>query len=240
MSEMAAVAFSSCLSGTSEPIILLNKPSSLVKKKLMKTTEKSPTPTLEIIDAADPSKDEKIDTSNRLCNSLKMLVSILKSCPRAGNDPLRNSLKLASGTEICVAAFSILAIEIPFAMLPIIGTIMVAIVSIPPISKNRAISADNQSGICLPRTFIFLNRVVIGRAIRDVTTAARMYTRTSLRYQQMAAIKQNTAAYSVYFASFSVYFSLSIAKCFCCAIGWHIVHISLHQETKLTIKSEEL
>ena len=61
-------------------------------------------------------------------------------------------------------------------------------------SSNRAIMADSQSGICLPRIFIFLNAVVIGRAISDITTAVRMYTSTSLRYQQRAAIKQNTAA----------------------------------------------
>ena len=84
MSDIAAVAFSSCLSGTNAPIILLNSLLSFIKKKLMNMTENKPIPTLDMIEAAEPRADENIDTLNRFCNSLNMAFSILKSAPNDG------------------------------------------------------------------------------------------------------------------------------------------------------------
>ena len=59
MSEIALAASSSCLSGTRALIMAVNCPSSLMKKKLMNTTEKMPIPRLEITEAAEPKTEEK-------------------------------------------------------------------------------------------------------------------------------------------------------------------------------------
>ena len=77
MSEIAALAFSSCLSGTRDPTILPNRLLSFIKKKLMNTTENIPTPMLEINDAAEPSTDENIETSKNFFSSLNKVVSSL-------------------------------------------------------------------------------------------------------------------------------------------------------------------
>jgi galactitol-specific phosphotransferase system IIB component len=100
MSEIAAAAFFSCLSGTNARMMLVNRSSSLMKKKLMNMTENRPTPKLDRKDVAVPMNEETLETSNIFCSSARIAVSILKVGPRFGKVLRSTSLKFANGTEI--------------------------------------------------------------------------------------------------------------------------------------------
>lgn len=150
MSEIAAAAFFSCLSGTRAVTMLVNVSSSLMKKKPMNTTENRPTPKLERNDVADPMIEETFETSKSFCISARMAVSILNSLPRLGNAFLSISLRLARGTDICPAALSMLLRDMPLTILLTIGIIIVMTARSSDTMTSSVKAARNQSGSFLP------------------------------------------------------------------------------------------
>ena len=81
MSEMAFSVVFSCLSGTKAHTMLVNRPSSLMKKKDMKTTEKRPTPKLVRNEVAEPITEDMVDTLNIFWSSFTATTSRRKSSP---------------------------------------------------------------------------------------------------------------------------------------------------------------
>ena len=174
----------------------------------MKATEKIPIQKLVSIEAAEPMNDENADTLKSFCTSCPIATSILKSPPRLGKHSLRKLLKSASGTAMLLAACSMLVIDTSFTMLLIRGTTRESNVSMPPITITSDNPASTQDGACFPRIEIFLKKPITGFAIRETTTAMRMYPSTLLRDQHRMPMMPRAAAIRMYFASLSVYLSL--------------------------------
>ena len=212
MSESAFTAVSSYLSGTMAATILPKRLLSLMKKKLMNTTENMPMPRLDTIDAAEPITDENMDTSRNFFSSLKKTISILKSSPSLGKVSLMYWLKSAKGMDMFLAVFSMLLRDTPLTIPLTTGTIRVTMTKNKISMMHRVNDASSQSGAFFPFILIFWSRAIIGWAISDTTTARRMYIITLLKYQHTIAPMPMHRASSIYLASFSVYFSLSIAK----------------------------
>ena len=106
------------------------------------------------------------------------------------------------------AAFSMLLMDIPFTILLMIGTISVSVARMIVITTVRVNAARIQSGAFLPLILIFCRPPIIGFAISDTTTAANMYIRTFLKYQQMVQMMPIPAAARMYLASLSTYLSV--------------------------------
>ena len=103
MSPIAWMASSSTLSGTIDPMILLNSLSSLTKKKEMKTTQKTPIAREPRMEATEPTTDVTEDTSNSLVIQLPNACCTLKSLPRAGKRSISQMLAFSSQRVISEA-----------------------------------------------------------------------------------------------------------------------------------------
>ena len=80
------------LSGTKEPIMRPNKPSSLMKKKEMKTTEKSPTTMPITAEATEPRMIEMFDRLSTLVMFCMSSSTPSKSSPTQGMVTIIQSL----------------------------------------------------------------------------------------------------------------------------------------------------
>ena len=230
MSESAFTAVSSNLSGTMAATILPKRLLSLMKKKLMNTTENIPIPRLDTIDAADPITDENTDGSRNFFSSSKRTISILKSSPSLGNVLLRYWLKSARGMDMLRAVFSMLPRETPLTIPLTTGTMRVTTTKNMITMMASVNEASSQSGAFFPLILTFWSSAIIGWAISDTTTARRMYMITLLKYQHTAAPIPIQMASKIYLASFSLYFSFSIARKFKCATLWYNGAVPLHQQ----------
>ena len=210
ISVIAFSVFSSCLSGTSEHTILVNRPSSLIKKKPMNTTEKRPMPRLVINDAAEPITVGNIAGLNRCWNSWNIAISIRKSGPSEENLSRKKLLNSASGSEMLLTTLSIFEIDTPFTMLLTSGIITNTIETMMPTTSKSDRVASSQDGADFPFILIFLNITISGFAISETTTAIRIYAKTLLKYQHAAQPAVTPAASSISFASLSTDLSFEL------------------------------
>lgn len=152
MSEIACSVVSSCLSGTSAQMMLVNVPSSLMKKNPMNATENSPTARLVIYEAAEPIHDENTDTLNIFWISSAIAVSMRKSSPSLGKLWLRNAFRSARGPAMLLSDASTLSSDMFLTIPLIIGTTRHA----NPIRSPMTIASENaariQSGSLFPRS----------------------------------------------------------------------------------------
>ena len=133
-----------------------------------------------------------------------MVVSILKSGPKAGKVSIRNRLSSMSGSSMLLpVVFRLDASKLTTTLLTI-GMMKAKSES----STTSTVTMDRMDASHLGKMNlfmrIFLNVRAIGEAIRENTAASRIYAITSLKYQQNAPIRATDAAMIMYFANRSM------------------------------------
>ena len=163
---------SSCLSGTRAQRILSNKPSSLMKKKAMNTTENTATTMSMTSDATEPTRPLtwlKLTSSLSLPNTTAVMS---KSAPTSGNKPMIHSFTFSMGLELN-CALSLMA-EASRTMLETKGTICVKSKTSKARISTMVKMAKSQLGALFPLMRIFFKSCMKGRPIMETTKATMM------------------------------------------------------------------